>query len=80
MEDVGIFILLVAGFIIYLLFMLAWRNPKMFLPKCKNCGRHSKWVVTDSETGKKYYFCTKKCQKEYLKVDCFFTRPPKNPR
>ena len=48
--------------------------------KCKNCGRRAKWVVKDTETGRKYYFCTKKCQKEYLKADCFYARLTKNPR
>lgn len=28
---------------------------KMFEPKCKNCGRRAKWVVTDKKTGKKYF-------------------------
>ncbi len=41
---------------------------KMFEPKCKNCGRRAKWVVTDKKTGKKYYFCTKKCEKNILKL------------
>ncbi len=49
--------------------MLAWRNPKMFLPKCKNCRRPAKWEFTDNKTGEKYYFCTKKCEKEYFKVN-----------
>ncbi len=35
--------------------------------KCKICGRRAKWVVIDKKTGKKYYFCTKKCCKEYYK-------------
>jgi endogenous inhibitor of DNA gyrase (YacG/DUF329 family) len=67
MEEVSVFILLVAGFIIYLFVMLSWRNPKMFLPKCRNCTRRARWGVKDTKTGKKYYFCTKKCQKEYFK-------------
>lgn len=40
---------------------------KMLTPKCKKCGRRAKWEVTDRETGKKYYFCTKRCEKEYLR-------------
>jgi hypothetical protein len=69
MEQVGIFILIAGGLIIYLFIMLAWRSPKMFLPKCINCRRYAKWEVKDKETGKKYYFCTKKCEKEYFKVN-----------
>lgn len=42
---------------------------KISAPKCKNCGKRSKWVVTDKITGKKYYFCTKKCEKKYFKVN-----------
>jgi YHS domain-containing protein len=67
MEETSIFILIAGGFIIYMLVMLGWRNPKMFLPKCKNCGKSAKWVFTDKKTGKKYYFCKKKCEKEYFR-------------
>ena len=70
MEQVGIFILLIGGFIIYLFIMLAWRNPKMFLPKCKNCRRPAKWEFADNKTGEKYHFCTKKCEKEYQNREC----------
>jgi len=41
---------------------------KIFDPKCKNCGRYAKWVVTDKKTGKKHYFCTKKCEEKYFNL------------
>lgn len=41
---------------------------KISAPKCKICGRRAKWVVTDKKTEKKYYFCTKKCEKKYFNV------------
>lgn len=63
----GTFFLILVGVIIYLFVMLAWRNPKMFIPKCIKCGKRAKWEVADNKTRKKYYFCTKKCEKEYFK-------------